>query len=121
MIVPELEANPDNCSFEFLTVNQNDILQELLHLSNKTSLDIIEMDNKLLPLASPLIAPVLTHIFNLSLAQGHIPKDWSLLVSLQCSRTVDLKRIPVTSDLFLLSQLLPKYLKNVLSHSFLPT
>ena len=48
MIVPELEANPDNCSFEFLTVNQNDILQELLHLSNKTSLDIIEMDNKLL-------------------------------------------------------------------------
>ena len=78
MILPELEANPDNCSFEFLTVNQNDFLQELLHLSNKTSLDIIEMDNKLLRLASPLIAPVLAHIFNLSLAEGHIPKDWKL-------------------------------------------
>ena len=36
------------------------------------------MDNKLLRLASPLIAPVLIHIFNLSLAQGHIPKDLKL-------------------------------------------
>ena len=36
------------------------------------------MDNKLLRLASPLIAPVLAHIFNLSLAEGHIPKDWKL-------------------------------------------
>ena len=64
VILPELEANPDSCSFEFIIVNQNDILQELLHvhLSNKASLDI-EMDNKLLRLASPLIAPVLTHNF----------------------------------------------------------
>ena len=55
-------------------------MQELLHvhLSKNASLDIIEMDNKLLRLASPLLAPVLTHIFNLSLAQGHIPKDLKL-------------------------------------------
>ena len=36
------------------------------------------MDCKLLRLASPIIAPSLTHIFNLSLAQGQMPSDWKI-------------------------------------------
>ena len=36
------------------------------------------MDNKLLRLASPIIAPLLCHIFNLSLCNGIVPSDWKL-------------------------------------------
>ena len=36
------------------------------------------MDPKLLRVSSLIIAPLLTHIFNLSLAQGFIPKDLKL-------------------------------------------
>ena len=54
-------------------------LQELLKLpKDKTSLDIIDMDCKLPRLASPIIAPSLTHIFNLSLAQGQMPSGWKI-------------------------------------------
>ena len=36
------------------------------------------MDSRLLRLASPIIAPHLCHIFNLSLNQGIVPPDWKL-------------------------------------------
>ena len=64
--------------FEFLEINSNQVLHYLLKLSNSTSLDIIDMDNKLLRMASPIIAPLLCHVFNLSLNQGIVPSDWKL-------------------------------------------
>ena len=36
------------------------------------------MDNKLLLLSAPAIAPSLTHIFNLFLYQGLLPSDWKI-------------------------------------------
>ena len=54
------------------------VLQELLHLSSEPKLDILNFDTKLLRLSAPLIAPILTHIYNLSLSSGFIPPDWKL-------------------------------------------
>ena len=56
----------------------NSVLKELLDLPMKTGLDIIDMDHKLLRLSSPIISPIITHIFNLSLAQGMLPTDWKI-------------------------------------------
>ena len=61
--------------FEFNEINVNFVLHELLHLPLKSSHDILTIDYKLLRLSSPIIAPLLTHIFNLSLAQGILPVD----------------------------------------------
>ena len=69
LVYPQLD-NEEVSSFEFLEINMNEVLQHLLKLGNKSSLDMIDMDNKLLRLASPIIAPLLCHIFNLSLCNG---------------------------------------------------
>ena len=61
--------------FEFNEINVNFVLHELLHLPLKSSHDILTIDCKLLRLSSPIIAPLLAHIFNLSLAQGILPVD----------------------------------------------
>ena len=70
--------NSDFSSFNFSEVNVNFVLHELLKLPHKASLDIMDMDPKLLRVSSLIIVPLLTHIFNLSLAQGLIPKDLKL-------------------------------------------
>ena len=36
------------------------------------------VSNQLLRMASPIIAPLLCHVFNLSLNQGIVPSDWKL-------------------------------------------
>ena len=77
LVYPQLD-NEEVSNFEFLEINMNEVLQHLLKLGNKSSLDIIDMDNKLLCLASPIIAPLLCHIFNLSLCNGIVPSDWKL-------------------------------------------
>ena len=77
LVYPQLD-NEEVSSFEFLEINMNEVLQHLLNLGNKSSLDMIDMDNKLLRLASPIIAPLLCHIFNLSLCNSIVPSDWKL-------------------------------------------
>ena len=41
-------------------------------------MDVLNFDCKLLRIASPIIAPILTHIYNLSLCFGSIPSDLKL-------------------------------------------
>ena len=53
------------------------VLNYLLKLTN-TSLDVLGLDGKLLAIAAPAIAPILTFIFNKSLLLGYIPDDWKL-------------------------------------------
>ena len=72
-VVPHCDEN-----FDFLEVNVNFTLRELLKLPMRTNLDGIDMDPKLLKLSAPAIAPSLTHIFNLSLYHGLIPSDWKV-------------------------------------------
>ena len=71
-------SNSDFLSFNISDVNVNFVLYELLKLPHKASLDIMDMDPKLPRVSSLIIAPLLTHIVNLSLAQGFIPKDLKL-------------------------------------------
>ena len=47
-------------------------------LKTSTSLDILDIDSKLLQVSAHLIAPSLTHIFNLSLYSGILPSDFKL-------------------------------------------
>ena len=70
----DTDQNADSI-FEFNEINVNFVLHELLHLPFKSSHDILTIDCKLLRLSSPIIAPLLSHIFNLSLAQGILPVD----------------------------------------------
>ena len=75
--LPELNINYEN-EFQFKEINSNCVLRDLLNLPNKSSNDIIDMDSRLLRLASPIIAPHLCHIFNFSLNQVIVPPDWKL-------------------------------------------
>ena len=51
------------------------ISRKLSNLKSGNTSDVLGMDTALLKLASNLIAPSLTHIYNLSLYQGEIPND----------------------------------------------
>ena len=76
--LPNFDVTLPSNQFEFLSINPNYVLEELLSLPNKSSLDILNMDSKLLRLASPIIVQVIAHIFNLSLALGTLPADWKI-------------------------------------------
>ena len=76
--LPDLSFLNIENEFNFLEIDVNFVLRELLSLPLKTSLDVINMDNKLLHLSAPAIAPSLTHIFNLSLYQVLLPSDWKI-------------------------------------------
>ena len=76
--LPPCTINTPEEPFEFLTIDTNFVLQELLHLSEKPKLDIIKFDTRLLRISAPIIAPFLTHIYNLSLCTGTLPQDWKV-------------------------------------------
>ena len=67
-----------NSSFEFFEIKPDFILAELLKLSSHPKIDFLKFDNKLLRLSAPLIAPLIAHIFNLSLCSGLVPSDLKL-------------------------------------------
>ena len=52
------------------------MLKLLKGLGTNSSLDILNIDCKLLKLAAECIAPTLTHLFNISLQCGIVPSDW---------------------------------------------
>ena len=47
-----------------------------MSLKTSTSLDVLNIDSKLLKIAAHLISPSLTHVFNLSLHAGILPDDF---------------------------------------------
>ena len=56
----------------------NDVLKYINSLGSKSSIDIHNMDSKLIFIAGPIIGHHLTHIFNLSITQGIVPDDWKI-------------------------------------------
>ena len=74
--LPDIMIDTPTETFSFLTVDINFVLQELLKLPKNSKLDILNFDSRLLRLASPIIAPILTHIYNLSLCSSSIPADF---------------------------------------------
>ena len=57
-------------------IEESSVLQSLNLLSNRSSIDIIDFDRKLLRLASAVIARSLTDLYNMSLMTGIVPNDW---------------------------------------------
>ena len=76
--IPECNIDTPSVSFSFICIDVNFVLRELLQLSKESKLDVLKFDTKLLRFAAPIIAPLLTHIFNLSLFSGLLPQDWKL-------------------------------------------
>ena len=75
--------NPPNQSdtkicqnFNFYQLSTQFVFDKLNNFKDSCSFDIFNMDTKLLNLSAALIAPSLTHIYNLSLYQGIVPKDF---------------------------------------------
>ena len=86
--IPETSTSPDsyttprNPTFEFHLCSPEIINEIILSLETKTSLDIDNVNTKVLKKVSNLISSPLAHIFNLSLQQGILPER------LKTSRTV---------------------------------
>ena len=53
-------------------------MKQLLFLPKQSSLDVLGFDSALLRMSALVIAPSLTHIFNLSLYHSQIPSDWKV-------------------------------------------
>ena len=65
-------------SFEFVTIDEGNVVTDLLTLNADSNKDVLQLDSKLLRLASPLISKSLMHLFNLSSMSRVIPSDWKL-------------------------------------------
>ena len=75
LVLPQLDILVQT-NFSFHEINSNFMLNELLKLSLVLKMDFLGFDSKLLHLSSLLIAPLLRHIFNLSLFSGNVPQDF---------------------------------------------
>ena len=74
-------ADNDKCSnqhFKFNVISVLFITKCLATLKYNSSLDVLDMDGRLLKLAAKLLAPSIMYIFNLSLQRGVIPDDLKL-------------------------------------------
>ena len=67
-----------NKSFKFDTVQTSFIEKSLSSLKSNSSLDVLDMDCKLLKVAAKQLAPSLSYLLNLSLKSGIIPQDFKL-------------------------------------------
>ena len=72
--------NPDSqYRFIFSEVTPKCVLDQLNAFdSSKSNIDILGIDSKLLKIASTIIEPSLTFLFNLSITTSCIPSDWKL-------------------------------------------
>ena len=66
-----------NKSFKFDKVQTSFIEKSLSSLKSNSSLDVLDMDCKLLKVAAKQLAPSLSYLLNLSLKSGIIPQDFS--------------------------------------------
>ena len=76
--VPQMKGIPSIYSFKFSEITMESVHKNLLKLPTDSSIDILDMDQKLLKLSSDVIAKYLTHIFNLSIKTSCIPSDFKL-------------------------------------------
>ncbi len=62
--------------FRFYEITQTMVLKELKGIPDKSNIDVLGIDGKILRIAASCISESLTHLFNLSLCTGIIPTDW---------------------------------------------
>ncbi len=63
-------------TFRFKGINTNTIRKLVCKLPEKSKIDILNMDSRLLRLSAIEITPVLSHIFSLSLQFGIVLPQW---------------------------------------------
>ncbi|KAI8516711.1 hypothetical protein Bbelb_052920 [Branchiostoma belcheri] len=81
--IPRIEGDPlrhvpqSTSTLCLQPVDETEVLNELLKLRTKKSTGLDKIPAKLLKDSAPVIVKPLTHIFNLSIATGEIPKEYS--------------------------------------------
>ena len=65
-------------TFKFNDIQRADLLQLFISLSDKTGMDILGFDRKLIKIAGHHIADSLLYIINDSLSNRIFPEDWKL-------------------------------------------
>ena len=65
-------------TFKFNDIQRTDLLRLFISLSDKTGMDILGFDRKLIKIAGHPIADSLLYIINDSLSNGVFPEDWKL-------------------------------------------
>ena len=61
------------------TINSNFVLSEILIFKDKSNLDVINKDARLLKLAAHVICHSVIQIINICIKHGILPADWKLL------------------------------------------
>ena len=72
--LPNMPLTVDS-TFNFAAIESNFILKCLEKFNDKKGVDVLDMDNHLLKLAAPIISPLLSYLFNLSIHACTIPRD----------------------------------------------
>jgi hypothetical protein len=65
-------------NFKLSQVEVSSVRKYLCGFTDRSNSDVLGFDSKLLKLSADLISPHLTHLFNLSIKEGHMPKDWKV-------------------------------------------
>ena len=79
--IPEWVSDNNNQStseFHFHDISIDSITEQIHKLPNRSNLDLLNMDSKLLLLSARTIAPFIAHLFNISITSGRIPNDWKI-------------------------------------------
>jgi hypothetical protein len=63
-------------TFYFTEISTHIVQKHLINLRDKSNIDILMFDAKLLFISAGIISNLLSSLFNLSLQQGMIPSDW---------------------------------------------
>lgn len=79
--IPEWEDNhtinaPN--TFKITTINIASTSKYIKKLPDRSNLDLLYMDSKLLRISADIIAPFVTKMFNLSITSGKVPSDWKI-------------------------------------------
>ena len=90
---PESFTDPLNLNFDFSLCSPEIVYDIIMSLETKTSLDIDNLNTKVLKKVANLIASPLSHVFNLSLQMGILPDR------LKISRTVPVFKAGKTDNL----------------------
>jgi hypothetical protein len=73
---PVWKGPSSSYTFSFQLINEQTVKKYLRNLPDKSNLDILCFDAKLLRVSSEIIAKPLTNLFNLSITQCYVPDDW---------------------------------------------
>ena len=80
-----------DCSFTIKPVKEEDVLKIIKDLKNSSATGVDCIDTRTIKLIADLIAPVLTHVINLSIKSSIFPSiwKWAKVVSLLKSTSAD--------------------------------